>query len=70
MSDLEYGFEYRECPFCLGEDLLAVREIRDDGQYFVVMCQGCKAEGPLMKTEEAARIRWNSTFATSDRSPV
>jgi Lar family restriction alleviation protein len=62
VSDSSASAELNPCPFC-GSDVLAVARWWDGGNYFVVHCQRCKAEGPPAFPMEAAREMWNGRAA-------
>ncbi len=49
MSDDKKG-----CPFCKSKDWRS----REDGGLHSVKCYNCKAEGPVMPTEEYAEHIW------------
>lgn len=50
------SFSDRICPFCAKQDLTVCR---DYGTNYYVLCESCRARGPVSQTREGAQSKWN-----------
>lgn len=60
MSELH--FQLKPCPFCGGE-----ARLRDDGDFFMVVCQNCWAAGQFWKGGEREQMIVKSVYAWNNR---
>ena len=52
-------YTLKPCPFCTSLDLRIKLNKHNDDDLYCVICMNCKTEGPIGKSKEYARYRWN-----------